>query len=71
MILSKTQLFELTGKKHRIAQIFVLCSMGIEHKLRPDGSVVVSQVHVEQILGVVVPSQSNKFKKPNWKMVNA
>ena len=71
MILSKTQLFELTGKKHRTAQVFVLRSMGIEHILRPDGSVVVSQLHLEQVLGVALTSQSNKVKEPNWGMINA
>ena len=45
--------------------------MGIEHILRPDGSIVVSQLHLEQILGVVVISQSNKNKEPNWGMINA
>ena len=71
MILSKIQLIELTGKKHSSSQAFVLCCMGIEHILRPDGSIVVSQLHLEQVLGVVVISQSNKNKEPNWGMINA
>ena len=71
MILSQEQLFELTRKKRSSSQADVLNSMGIEHRLRPDGSVVVSQLHLEQVLGVVVTSQSNKIKEPNWGMVNA
>lgn len=71
MILSQEQLFELTRKKRSGAQAVVLNSLGIEHRLRPDGSVVVSQVHVEQVLGVVELSNFNKNIEPNWGMINA
>ena len=71
MILSQSQLFELTRKKRSSSQADVFNSMGIEHILRPDGSIVVSQLHLEQVLGVALTSQSNKVKEPNWGMINA
>ncbi|HEY4074989.1 MAG TPA: DUF4224 domain-containing protein [Herbaspirillum sp.] len=41
MFLTADQIKELTKRVHHSAQSRVLASMGIEHKPRPDGSVVV------------------------------
>lgn len=71
MILSESQLYELTKKKHCAAQVSVLKSIGIDHKVRPDGSVVVSKVHVEQVLGVVVNNTISKQIEPDWASINA
>ena len=71
MILSESQLYELTKKKHCAAQASVLKSIGIDHKVRPDGSVVVSKVHVEQVLGVVVNNTISKQIEPDWTSINA
>ncbi len=54
--LTSEELAELTRRKHRDAQMRVLHFMGIEHKLRPDGSVVVSRAHIESALGGPVAS---------------
>lgn len=43
---------ELTGKHHRNAQVTALRAMGIEHKVRADGRVMVLRKHVEQVFGV-------------------
>lgn len=71
MILSESQLYELTKKKHCSAQVSVLKAIGIDHKVRPDGSVVVSKVHVEQVLGVVVKNTIPKQIEPDWTSINA
>lgn len=71
MILTESEIFLLTGKKRSSAQIQALNAMGIEHKLRPDSSVVVSRLHLEQILGVIVPNNTPKQFEPDWTSVNA
>lgn len=51
MFLTPDELIELTGRKRRDAQAMVLRHMGIEHRVRPDGAVVVLRAHVEQLFG--------------------
>lgn len=52
MFLDAAEVVELTGKQRHDAQVRALRFMGIEHRVRPDGSVAVSKAHVEQTLGV-------------------
>lgn len=67
MFLTKTELAELTGKSRSDAQIRVLRFMGIEHRMRPDGSVAVLKNHVEQALGSnVAASLQPREYEPNW-----
>ena len=40
--------------------------MGIEHKLRPDGSVAVLRAHVERALGLNEAVKNMKTIEPNW-----
>jgi hypothetical protein len=41
--------------------------MGIEHKIRPDGSVAVLKAHIDQSFGVRTPKQKQaKLIEPNW-----
>ncbi|MFM0435949.1 DUF4224 domain-containing protein [Paraburkholderia strydomiana] len=51
MFLSPNELVELTGRRKRDSQAQTLRAMGIEHKVRADGKVVVLRRHVEQELG--------------------
>jgi len=65
--LSKEEVAEMTGRVQRSAQTRELTHMGVIHKLRADGSVLVLRAHVEQLLGY----QSEAKKKPpehvpNW-----
>lgn len=71
MILDADQLYELTRKKRSSAQAAVLSAMGIEHRIRPDGSVAVSEAHVEKVLGGEVFKKKVKAVEPNWDMLNA
>lgn len=73
MFLETEEVNELTGKKRKSAQIRALRSMGIEHKIRPDGTVAVSRNHVEKILGGSIPESDTikeKFK-PDWSALYA
>jgi hypothetical protein len=57
MILSDDEIIALTQVRCRKRQErwkrqrATLVAMGIEHKVRPDGSLVVSRSHVEKVLG--------------------
>ena len=66
IILTKDELRELTQRNHCRAQVVVLRHMGIEHRIRPDGSVVVLRAHVEHLLGGREPSASPQDVEPDW-----
>ncbi len=66
MILDDDQLYQLTKRKRSSAQVRVLRGMGIQHTTRPDGSVVVSEAHVEHLLGGEVSKGPKKQIEPNW-----
>jgi hypothetical protein len=66
MILNDDELRTLTGKSFRSLQAEVLRYMGIEYRLRPDGSLVVLRSQLE-------PQQGKKkaSAEPNWDAINA
>lgn len=70
MFLTEDELRQLTGKKQWPAQARALRAMGIQHKTRPDGHVLVLRSHVEALLGgaheakVAVP-------EPDWSAIDA
>ena len=66
MILTDDELRTLTGKKFRTAQAEVLRYMGIEFRMRPDGSLVVLRSHLE----AQAPTRK-KAVEPNWDAINA
>ncbi|VVE10664.1 hypothetical protein PTE30175_02545 [Pandoraea terrae] len=49
--LTQDEVRELTGRTKFKSQDHVLSVLGIEHKVRPDGSMIVLRAHVEQLLG--------------------
>lgn len=67
MFLSPEELIELTGKQQHAAQVRALRSMGIEHKIRPDGSVAVLEEHMKAEMGIA-PAAIKKAKEwvPRW-----
>lgn len=71
MFLTLDEVKSLTGRVHHSAQVKVLCSMGIEHKVRPDGSVAVLRQHIEQSMGITVDKKKSKIIEPNWGALNA
>lgn len=72
MILTHEQLIALTGRSRKDAQVKNLRFMGIEYRLRPDGSIAVSSAHVEQVLGFVAPKEARRESfEPNWSVLAA
>ena len=66
MILTDDELRTLTGKKFRTAQAQVLRYMGIDFRMRPDGSLVVLRSQLE-----AAPPKRKKPVEPNWDAINA
>jgi hypothetical protein len=70
MFLSNVEIEELTGKKRCAAQAKVLNALGITHKRRPDGSLVVLRAHVEAVLGGKIQKPDRLALEPNWEALN-
>jgi hypothetical protein len=66
MFLSADELAELTGRRQREAQANALRMMGIEHKTRADGRLVVSRRHVEQVPGVAAAAAVDVDSMIDW-----
>lgn len=72
MFLTEDEIKEMTGRVQRQAQAKMLNSLGITHKIRSDGSVLVLRAHVEKELGGAVGGKNKKKEvEPNWDMANA
>ena len=71
MFLTKDEISELTKRFQHSAQLKILRAMGIEHRIRPDGSLVVLRSHIEQLLGDAAKVRKEKVTEPNWKALNA
>jgi hypothetical protein len=70
MFLDARELHGLTRRHRRDAQVRMLRAMGVEHRVRADGSVAVLRAHVEQLFGVVAPEQGNRLAtEPDWSAV--
>lgn len=67
IVLTKDEIEALTGRHRRDAQIKALRFMGIEHRVRPDGTVAVLKAHIDLVLGGNI-SRSSKTRRsePNW-----
>jgi hypothetical protein len=65
--LSYEEIQALTHRKVHSAQVRVLKAMGIEHRVRPDGSVAILRAHVLKVFdGHVEKQAKNKHVEPNW-----
>jgi hypothetical protein len=53
MFLTRAELYELTDRKRRGAQAIQLRAMGVEHRIRADGSIAVLRAHVELVFGAI------------------
>jgi hypothetical protein len=72
MFLDSDEIRELTCRVQHAAQVRVLRGMGIEHRVRPDGSVAVMRAHAEKVFGAA-PAATRKAapKEPNWEALDA
>jgi hypothetical protein len=66
--LARDEITGLTNKIQRTAQVKALNSMGIEHKVRPDGSIAILRDHITKVFGGNSGTQrrSSKPHGPNW-----
>jgi hypothetical protein len=70
--LSSKEIENLTDKKRRPAQVKVLKSLGIQHKVRPDGSIAILRAHINKVFDGNDDTRSTKREKtvgPNWAAV--
>ena len=67
--LQPDEIRSLTDRKRRVAQVKVLRSMGIEHKVRPDGGIAVLRAHITKVFDGAPETNSQKKPRavaPNW-----
>ena len=70
LFLEADELYGLTQRRRRDAQVRMLRSMGIEHRVRADGSVAVLRAHVEQLFGAPQGIWREKREiEPDWSAV--
>lgn len=67
MFLTPDEIKELTGKQRKPAQLRALRFMGIEHRVRPDGALIVSRSHIEKVLdgNIAIKIKAERIE-PNW-----
>jgi hypothetical protein len=70
VFLSDDEIAQLTQKKRRPTQRKVLNALGVSHKPRPDGTLVVLRSHVEKLLGGHIAAPAKKEPEPNWGALN-
>ena len=64
--LTEEEVQALTERKVRRAQVSVLNSMGIEHRVRPDGSVAILRAHIIKVFDGGNAQPKTKEVVPNW-----
>lgn len=69
MFLTAHELRELTGKWRRSSQVAALRAMGVEHKVRPDGTVAVLLAHVNKLFGHDAKATKKKESQPDWSAI--
>jgi hypothetical protein len=60
---------DLTARIRRPAQVKVLRSMGIEHKVRPDGGIAILRAHISKVFDgnpETTPRKQQPAFSPNW-----
>jgi hypothetical protein len=67
LFLTDEELQELTRRARHSAQVRALRRMGIEHRVRPDGSVLVLRSHVTELFGA--SSESSNDQEPDWNAI--
>jgi hypothetical protein len=70
VFLSDDEIAALTQKKRHSTQQKILNALGVSHKVRPNGTLVVLRSHVEKLLGGNVSAPAKKEPEPNWDALN-
>jgi hypothetical protein len=67
LFLTEDEVRALSGKIKRDAQVRALRAMGVEHRVRPDGSVAVLRDHIHKVFdGTPGSAKRGKPAAPNW-----
>jgi hypothetical protein len=66
MFLDDEELTGLTGKRRNSARGRVLNGLGIQHKIRPDGSIAVLRAHVDRVFGEKSAKSKIEGWQPSW-----
>lgn len=66
--LAPEEIKDLTDKTRRPSQVKVLNSMGIQHRVRPDGSVAILRAHITKVFdgNPEAARKTTKSAEPNW-----
>lgn len=60
IFLTQEEIRQMTGRVRYKSQSHVLSTLGIEHKVRPDGSMLVLRAHVEKSLGGMTETRTRQ-----------
>jgi hypothetical protein len=66
LFLTEDEMVELSGFRRSSAQAKALRTMGIEHKIRADGRVLVLRKHIEELFGVRKRKEKEHEWRPPW-----
>jgi len=68
LFLTPNEIQEITNKVYKSAQVRALRAIGIEHRVRADGTPLVLRAHIENLLGknVKTTESSTRHSQPNW-----
>lgn len=71
MFLDQEEIKGLTNSTRRDAQTKALRAMGIEHKVRPDGSIAILRDHINKVFDGNPDSARKRVKvvEPNWSAI--
>ena len=70
IFLDTLEIVSLTGRVKHTSQVRVLKAMGIEHKVRPDGSVAILRAHITKVFsGDADVARVIKPTLPNWSAI--
>lgn len=71
LVLSDIEVIELTRKRRPAAQVRALRHLGINHKQRADGSVMIARSHFDGLFGEATSSiMLAKRTEPDWSKVS-
>jgi hypothetical protein len=56
VFLTPEEISDLTGRRRRDAQRTQLNAMGVEYRVRADGSIAIMRAHVERLFGAQAPA---------------
>lgn len=71
LFLTDDEIYDLTKKTYGPTRIKALNALGIQHKVRGDGSIAILRDHIIKVFGGNMATQAKKAKssEPNWSAI--